>query len=293
MPDIPGVSHRYEIVNGVRLHIAEAGDPNADPVLLLHGWPEHWYAWRKLIPPLAERYRVIAPDLRGFGWSDAPRGGYEKAQLAADAIALLDVLEIEQVRLAGHDWGGFAGFIACLEAPERISHYAAAGIPHLWAQPPQGIGETLDLARRLVYQVVIALPLVGKELIQRVPALTRKILELSSADFGAAWTPAELNEIVSQWAEPDRAKAVVGIYRSSLTKELPALARGLYADRVMQTPAILAIGEHDPVASIEKLAGFERNAPNLKLVPIAGAGHWIPEEAPDAFLAAMLELFER
>ena len=69
-PDVPGVTHRFVTVRGVRLHVAEAG--GGDPVLLLHSFPQHWYAWRRVIPLLAGQYRLICPDWRGFGWSEAP-----------------------------------------------------------------------------------------------------------------------------------------------------------------------------------------------------------------------------
>src|SRR4051794_33022829 len=76
-PEVEGVEHRYVDAGGLRMHVAEAG-PQGEPIMLLHGWPQHWYLWRDVIPPLAEEYRVIAPDLRGFGWSDAPPDGYDK-----------------------------------------------------------------------------------------------------------------------------------------------------------------------------------------------------------------------
>ena len=119
MPEIPGVEVAHDFVDagGLRMHVASAGPADAEPLVLLHGWPQHWYAWRRLIGPLSQRYRVIAPDLRGFGWTDAPSGGYEKRELAADVVALLDALGLDRVRLAGHDWGGFVGFLLCLEAP--------------------------------------------------------------------------------------------------------------------------------------------------------------------------------
>src|SRR5829696_9504920 len=105
LPALPGVSHRAIHVNGTRLHVAEAGD--GPPLLLLHGWPQHWWCWRKLIPRLAASYRVLAPDLRGWGWSDAPPGDYDKASFAADIVALLDAEGIDRVSVIGHDWGGF------------------------------------------------------------------------------------------------------------------------------------------------------------------------------------------
>src|ERR1044071_10138677 len=81
-PELDGVTHSYVDVPGARLHVAEAGE--GSPILLLHGWPQHWWTWRKVIPALAESHRVICPDLRGFGWSEAPAGPYEISELAAD-----------------------------------------------------------------------------------------------------------------------------------------------------------------------------------------------------------------
>src|ERR1051326_5683167 len=88
MPIVEGVSHRWVQARGLRFHVAEAGAGD-DVVLLLHGWPQHWYEWRHLMPALAAdgRRKVLAMDLRGFGWSDAPRRGYEKENLARGAVA--------------------------------------------------------------------------------------------------------------------------------------------------------------------------------------------------------------
>src|SRR5947208_1339228 len=109
MPELPGVSHSFHEVRGVRLHVAEAGEGN--PLVLLHGWPQSWWCWHKVIPALAESgFRVIAPDLRGYGWSEEVPGGYEKESFARDLVALLDELGLERVQLIGHDWGAMAGF---------------------------------------------------------------------------------------------------------------------------------------------------------------------------------------
>ena len=98
------LEHHSADVNDVRLHYVRAGE--GDPVVLLHGWPETWYQWRKVIPPLAERYTVIAPDMRGLGDSSKPRTGYDKATVASDVYALVQQLGFESIFLVGHDWGG-------------------------------------------------------------------------------------------------------------------------------------------------------------------------------------------
>src|ERR1700710_1360374 len=105
--EVAGVTHRDVVVDGVRLHVAEAGDGDGPPLLLLHGWPQHWWSWRHLIPQLAQTHRVIACDLRGWGWSSAPPGDYAKATFARDVLALLDAEGLERVTLMGHDWGGY------------------------------------------------------------------------------------------------------------------------------------------------------------------------------------------
>jgi pimeloyl-ACP methyl ester carboxylesterase len=98
MPELPGVTHAFVTLStGLRMHVAKAGNPDAPTVLLLHGFPQHWWEWRKVIPPLAERYRVVAPDLRGAGWTDAPADGYTVGDVLADVLALLEALGLRRV----------------------------------------------------------------------------------------------------------------------------------------------------------------------------------------------------
>jgi pimeloyl-ACP methyl ester carboxylesterase len=104
VPLVPGVEHRDVAVNGVRLHVAAAGA--GPPLILLHGWPQHRWRWRRLMLRLAEDHRVLAPDLRGWGWSDAPRDDYAKDTFAADILAFMDAERFDRVSLLGHDWGG-------------------------------------------------------------------------------------------------------------------------------------------------------------------------------------------
>lgn len=101
--------HHYAAVGDSRVHFVTAGQ--GAPLVLLHGWPQTWYAWRKVIPELARSYRVIAPDLRGLGDSSRPAGGFEMRTVSGEVAALLrDVLGLKEIYLAGHDWGGPAAF---------------------------------------------------------------------------------------------------------------------------------------------------------------------------------------
>lgn len=256
----------------VNLHVAEAGQ--GEPVVLLHGWPQHWYAWRKVIPLLSDRFHVVAADLRGFGWSDAPRSTYAKEELAGDVVALLDALDLGPVRLAGHDWGGFVGFLATLRAPEKVSGYAGFSILHPWSRVPM----TPRTAIRGAYQMVLAPPGVGAFVQRRTPFL--KAVFGRGGEEGIR-TPAERDEFIAAFSEPARAEAASRVYRTFVTKERAAVSGGAYAEQRLAVPARLIAGSEDPVIAETLTAGFEAHGDDLAVERIPG-GHWLPEQAPEA-----------
>jgi pimeloyl-ACP methyl ester carboxylesterase len=139
--------------------------------------------------------------------------------------------------------------------------------------------------------MLIASPVLGGQVVRRVPAFIRAVFQRSAAHPGRTWTDTDVEQYVAQWSEPDRAAACVGIYRSFLTKELRQIASGGFDDRRLEIPALLFTGVADPVIRPENLAGFEPNAPGMSLVVVEDAGHWLPEEAPDVLLERMLELY--
>jgi pimeloyl-ACP methyl ester carboxylesterase len=290
IPELEGATRRRVAVRGIGLSVAELGDPAAPPLLLVHGWPQHGLAWRKLTGPLSESHRVIVPDLRGFGRSDAPPSGYEKRELARDMLALIEALELGPVRWAGHDWGGLIGYFACFERPELISHLLAIGVSHPWARRETGAGAMLRSLWRLNYMVALATPLLGPRAL-RDGRLPRLALVKGAARREDAWQEGELEPYVEQWRDPRRAAAGSAVYRTFLTRELPALARGAFSDERVEVPTVLLTGDRDPVIRPETLGGWERNAPRMRVEVLAGIGHWIPEEAPEATLRVARELF--
>ena len=140
-PELAGVEHRYvDTPAGVRIHVAVAGPADGPPVMLVHGFPQHWWEWREMIGPLAaDGYRVLCPDLRGAGWSDAPTGPYRKADMAEDLAAVLDELEVGPVRVVAHDWGGPVGFILLLNHPEKVSGFLGLNTLAPWLKLDLGI----------------------------------------------------------------------------------------------------------------------------------------------------------
>jgi pimeloyl-ACP methyl ester carboxylesterase len=284
-PELEGVTHREVEVPGARLHVAEAGEGPA--VLLLHGWPQHWWIWRKVIPALAEDRRLVCPDLRGFGWSEAPAGSYEIAELAADMAALLDALELDEVDLIGHDWGGYAGFLLCLDVPDRIRHYLALGIVHPWFEPPKPTPAALQ---RSAYQLLLASPLLGESILRFLPGFVKLALR-RGAHPDMRWSDEELDCYAESFRSRDHALASSHVYRSFLTRELPRLKQGHYRSRRSSVPTRILAGEADPVIRADILAGFEPYADDMSVEEIAGCGHFIAEERPDLVIERARELF--
>lgn len=280
-PALSGVVHADVRVGHARWHVATAGDPGAPPLVLLHGWPQHWWLWRHAIGPLAETHRVYVPDLRGFGWSDAPPGGYSKMGLAADVVRLLDVLGLERTALVGHDWGGFVAFLAALREPERIERLVALSIPHPWMT--LGPTDPVALARTAAYQLPLATPRLGPALAQHVPTFLRTVLRAGVAP-GFRWDAETMALYVDAVRRPDHARASSALYRTFLARELRALTQGRYANRRLEMPVLLATGELDPVVTPARLHGLTTHAPNGRTTVVRGAGHFLPEEAPDRVL---------
>jgi pimeloyl-ACP methyl ester carboxylesterase len=288
MPSIPqleGISHRDVTVRGVRLHVAEGGPADAPPVLLLHGWPQHWWIWRDVITDLVRDHRVIAPDLRGLGWSAAPRRGYRKQQLADDNLALLDALGVERAALIAHDWGAFAGFLLCLSAPERVSAFVGCSIPHLW--PPAERPSVRRLSQ-LWYQVVLAAPGIGQGLM-RQGGLTKKVL--ASARTNGRYTGEELALYANVLRQPKHARASAQYYRSFLLHELAPIARGGFHDRPLTTPTRLLWGREDPILQGARDDEHRAFAPQMEIEWVPETGHFLPEERPQLVVERARALF--
>ena len=266
LPQLDGVTHRDVIARGLRFHVAEAGA--GEPIVLVHGWPQHWWAWRKVVPLLAPHARLVMPDLRGFGWSDAPPDGYDKQTLADDVLAVLDALELPRVRIVGHDWGGWIAFLACMKAPERFERVLALGISPPFGRP--GPRVALDLWR-FAYMPAIAAPALGERLVSS----ERFVRAMLAAPRGA-FSDEDLHAFATVLAEPPRARASVLLYRTLLLRELAAGAGGR-----LRVPGRLVVGERDPVVRPSLIAGRERWADDLVIERVPGVGHWIPAERPD------------
>jgi pimeloyl-ACP methyl ester carboxylesterase len=282
-PHVDGVSHHRVRARGLEFHYAEAGS-GEDVVLCLHGWPQHWYEWRHLMPALADRHRVIALDLRGFGWSDAPEDGYEKENLADDVLAVLDELGIERVKLVGHDWGGWIGFLLALREPRRIERFLALNIIPPWTN----VRKALPHLWRFYYQQVIQAPVIGYRLHRA--GFVRKVL-VGGSTIRDAWTEEALDAFADNYAEPARARAGVQMYRTFNLREVLPYARGRYANSRLTVPTLLVFGEDDAALHPSLLVGTERQADDMQIELVPNCGHFIADEMPDLVAERAREFF--
>jgi pimeloyl-ACP methyl ester carboxylesterase len=285
-PEIPGAAHRFAEIETadagwLRVHYAEAGD--GPPLLLLHGWPQHFWCWRRVVPELAGEFRLICPDLRGFGWSDAPGRGYDNETFTSDALALLDALGLDRVGVIGHDWGGFTSFLLALNHPDRVRALLALGTPIPWVKPsPRLVASTW----RTWY--AWALAAVGREAVRRRPGAVRLMLRRGTPD--AAIDEREAEVYAERLREPARAEATQLLYRSYL-RSVVSLGARPYDGLRLTVPTRLLVGRADQAVPEVVVRGFEPHADDMTVEIVEDCGHFIPEERPDLVVRHARELF--
>jgi pimeloyl-ACP methyl ester carboxylesterase len=266
----------------LHVHLSEAG--SGPPLLLLHGWPQHAEVWRRVVPLLAGDFRLLMPDLRGFGSSGIPAGGYNPAQFAADAVALLDALAIERAGVIGHDWGGFAAYLLGLGHPERATGLVVCNAPHPWAEPAP---RTLLELWRLWYVLVVASP-AGP----RIVASRRFIpwfLRLGGRDH--VFDDADAERYATPLREPARAHASQLLYRHYVKAAREILIQRRHSGRRLTVPTRAVFGADDFYIATSNTLGGEDHADDWSLRLLEGCGHWTPEERPEAVAEAARELF--
>lgn len=279
------LEHRWVERPWGRQHVVVAGPPDAErTVLLVHGWPQHWFAWRRVIEAqVASGARVIAPDLRGFGWSEPRRSsarGVTVRSMAADLIAVLDAIGGPTVAMASHDWGGWIAFRAALDHPERFTAHAAISIMAPWL-------DRRSMREGLAgWSYIFPMAVAGRRIARRSEHV-RVMLDLSTTapiwDEGeGAIALASYLERIGQGAAPATTRR---LYAQFLVRELPRAVRRRRDPRLAMATTIV-LGEDE---SISLPAHWQSRAlpGEIDLVEVPGARHWLAEEAPAATIAAL------
>ncbi|HEU0310022.1 MAG TPA: alpha/beta hydrolase [Sphingomicrobium sp.] len=285
---------KVTLSTGISMNVALAGPEDGPPAILIHGFPESHRTWRSVAPLLADRVRLIMPDLRGFGDSDRPQdvADYATDTLIADIFALADALNVDRFALIGHDWGGAIAWAAALRGNPRIERLAIVNSPH-----PLIFQKSLieDEAQRAASQYMRAF---------RDPRMEAGIEAMGfKAFFDKSFSrhvdislisPTERQVYIDQWSRPGALTAMLNWYRSSqvvvpaIDEDAPMpdwVARGVPR---LKIPVCVIWGLEDKALLPVQLEGIGEIGDDVEVFPLKGVGHFAPWEAPEEVSRALL-----
>ncbi|HET8822322.1 MAG TPA: alpha/beta hydrolase [Thermoleophilaceae bacterium] len=273
---VEGVQHTSVTLDGFDAHVASAGAADGEPVVLIHGWPLHWWSFRHLIRALAEDgRRVLAPDLRGFGWSGTPGWGYSPPQFTKDLFALLDALSLDEVDLVGHDWGCFVGYRAALEQPQRVRRFVAMSAtgPHTRYTP-----RAVASLWRYWYWQPLAAPVIGPRTVRGLGSPRSPVgrwigLHRTAPEVVAAY--------MLQFEDAARVAASVALYRDALLHALATRFLPQYRHARLRVPTLHVHGAKDGPTNPAFVHPMAAHSDDWRLELLDGIGHFILDEAPE------------
>lgn len=265
----------------LRMHALTCGDPDAPPVVLLHGFPELSESWRDVLPMLAEAgFFAVAPDLRGYGQTDKPDEGYDIDTLAGDIVALIHALGCTRAHVVGHDWGGVISYHLAAFHPESVERLVVVNAPHMSVILRASVSQLF----RSWYVFLFQIPFLAERLLtQDGGAPIARLLRKSAIDK-TRFTRERLAPFTRNFAERETARAALAYYRQ--------IFRGLVLDRSLRqrllrypkirAPFRLIWGERDQALGIELTHGLARwfDSP-VDVRYLKDAGHFAPIEAPE------------
>jgi epoxide hydrolase 4 len=266
---LKGVREGYADLGDVKLHYAEAGE--GPLIVLLHGFPEFWYAWRRQIEPLAQAgFRVVAPDMRGYNLSSRPEevDDYDTAKLTGDIRGLIHERGADSAMLVGHDWGGSVAWATAMNHPEVVERMAILNAAH-----PRRLSEGLHhpgQLRKSWYFFFFDLPDVPENIVH---ANKWHFFRNFLRDVNPPFTPEEMNRYIEAWSQPGASTGMVNYYRSSV-RTPPKRAEA--AIRPIEAPTLVIWGQRDRYLGPELAEPEPDDVPNLSRVErLPDASHWV------------------
>ena len=271
------MEHQQIKTNGINLHVAQDGPSEGQLVILLHGFPEFWYGWRRQIPYLAAAgYRVWAPDQRGYNLSDKPDGiaAYTLDELAADVIGLMDAAGQEKAGVVGHDWGAAVAWWVAAKYPKRLARMVVINLPHLSVMQAH-VRRSLTQMRKSWYVLFFQLPWLPERL-ARLRNWNAPARAMRGSSRPGTFTDNDLDTYRKAWSRPKAYTSMLNWYRAVVQKPLEPPANPAIA-----VPTLLIWGAQD------RYLGREMAQPSIdlcddgRLVFIEGATHWVQHEEAD------------
>lgn len=266
------LTHHQAVVNGVRLHYVVAGPEDGPPVILLHGFPEFWQAWERQIGPLARAgFRVIVPDLRGYNLSEKPPGvgAYRVGVLQEDVAALTRTLGYERARVVGHDWGGVIAWALAIRQPEVVERLVILNAPH--PARTREVARKPAQWRRSWYIFFFQLPWLPERFLHRFGGWALH------GTNPRAYTDEDRRLYREAWDQPGAATGMINYYRALRRS---GGGQGGVRDATVRAPTLVLWGDRD-VALLPELAdGLDRWVPDLRVVRLPRASHWVMRDEP-------------
>jgi haloacetate dehalogenase len=284
-----GITHHTARLNGITLHWVSAG--SGPPVYLLHGFPETWFGWRKQIPVLAEKYTVVAPDLRGYGATEKPAVGYDKRTMANDVIALMDHLGHDRIALIGHDRGARVATRFAKDHRDRIDRLVVMD-----NIPTRILVQDYDASKNTVRIGWWFMGFLG------VQDLAERLIEGNEeaffTHFYRTWSynpemlsQAEIDVYIANYRQPGAVRGSCADYRSGPEDVAQDLVD---ADELIDCPVLTLWGaDFEGVAGIYDVAEVWRGmAKDVQAVAIPECGHLVQEEKPDEVNAELIKFLD-
>lgn len=268
------LQHVYVKTNGITLHTVQAGPADGPLVILLHGFPEFWFAWRKQIDALANAgYRVIAPDQRGYNLSDKPRGiaQYNLDTLALDIVGLIDAAGVKKAHIVGHDWGGGVAWWLALKYPNRVQKLVTMNSPHPLVFS-KFLRENPDQRRKSWYMFFFQLPFLP-ELVLTVKEHRALAESLQQSALPGTFTHDDIAQYREAWRRPDAIKSMLHWYRAMIQ------ARPQQLENIRATmPALIIWGKRDHVLKAELVPPSAALCDEPREVIFDEATHWVQHD---------------
>lgn len=293
---VPGPwEHRYVSANGARFHIADTGG-TGPLVVLLHSFPQFWWTWRSLLELLPQAgYRAVAMDLRGYGASDKPPGGYDGLTLTADVAAVIRSLGMSGAVVIGHGLGGWLAWATPYHHPEVIRAISVVASPHPLAYHRAMRTSPSQLFAQFRHRRLHP-PYRPEQRFIHDPGYVDRILRHWAAPHGS-WPSRQVSERYAQaMAIPFAAHCALDSFRWLMAAPWRIDGRRFLATlrEPLAVPVLAVHGDRDPLFLPESTRRSERFATaNFRMTVVPGAGHFVPEEAPDATAEAVLSWLDR
>lgn len=265
--------------NHIKLHVVTDGPENGTPVILLHGFPEFHYGWRKQIPVLAEAgFHVITPDQRGYNLSEKPKGvsAYRLENLAKDVIGLLDHYGIQRARLVGHDWGAVVAWYVAMRYPERLEKLVILNVPH-----PDVMTHFLlhnaEQRKKSWYVYFFQLPLIAEWVLRR-QGYRNLVRMLYGSGRKSTFSRNDIEEYKKAWSQPGALSAMIHWYRSVVRESLKDLLRKKKPARRIPVQTLMLWGKNDVALSHEMAQPSIDLCDDGKLIFFENATHWVQHD---------------